>query len=58
MTKSTLLAVLFYAGVTLCGIGSLGLFCGISQRANAICAIIAMVGMVMTYSAAPKRPAR
>ena len=61
MTKSTFLAVLFYAGVTLCGIGSLGLLCGISDKANAISAIIGMVGMVMTYSAArytPKRPAR
>lgn len=58
MTKSTFLAVLFYAGITLCGVGSLGLLCGISHKSNAICAIIAMVGMVMTYSAAPKRPAR
>lgn len=61
MTKSTLLVVLFYAGVTLCAIGSLGLLCGISDKANAISAIIGMVGMVMTYSAArytPKRPTR
>lgn len=61
MTKSTILAVLFYAGVILCGVGSLGLLCGISDKANAISAIIGMVGMVMTYTAArytPKRPTR
>ena len=61
MAKSTFLAVLFYAGVILCGVGSLGLLCGISDKANAISAIIGMVGMVMTYTAArytPKRPTR
>lgn len=61
MTKSTFLAVLFYAGVTLCGIGSLGLLCGISDKANAISAVIGLAGLAITLSAAryiPKRPAQ
>ena len=61
MTKSKLSAALFYAGATICGIGTLGLLCGISHKANAVSAVIAMVGMAIAYTAAryiPKRPAQ
>ena len=61
MTKSNILAVAFALGIILCSLGIIGLLCGISDKANAISAIIGMVGMVMTYTAArytPKRPTR
>lgn len=61
MTKSNILAAAFAIGIILCSLGIIGLLCGISDKANAISAIIGMVGMVMTYTAArytPKRPTR
>ena len=61
MTKSNILAAAFAIGIILCSLGIIGLLCGISDKANAISAIIGMVGMVMTYTAArytPNRPTR
>ena len=60
-TRFDWICIVLALGIVLCSLGIIGLLCGISDKANAISAIIGMVGMVMTYSAArytPKRPAR